>query len=214
MRPILHHDQGSFCLAQDLWNLLNGLQTHGLAFRIRLMHFLKALFIVFLACCSLACQAAEATKQPTTPATAEQAYPDWSGLAQEVLISALSLTGTKYKFGGSSPETGFDCSGFVRYVFQQAASLTLPHGARAISQLGQAVPLEQLQPGDLVFFNTLKTAFSHVGIYIGDNRFIHEPAAGGGVHVVNMGDEYWSKRFNGARRIGSTKLSDSELSAK
>jgi len=214
MRPILHHDQGSFCLAQDLWNLLNGLQTHGLAFRIRLMHFLKPLFIVFLACCSLACQAAEATKQPTTPATAEQAYPDWSGLAQEVLISALSLTGTKYKFGGSSPETGFDCSGFVRYVFQQAASLTLPHGARAISQLGQAVPLEQLQPGDLVFFNTLKTAFSHVGIYIGDNRFIHEPAAGGGVHVVNMGDEYWSKRFNGARRIGSTKSSDSELSAK
>ena len=214
MRPILHHDQGSFCLAQDLWNLLNGLQTHGLAFRIRLMHFLKPLFIVFLACFSLACQAAEAAKQPTTPAAAEQAYTDWSGLAQEVLISALSLTGTKYKFGGSSPETGFDCSGFVRYVFQQAASLTLPHGARAISQLGQAVPLEQLQPGDLVFFNTLKTAFSHVGIYIGDNHFIHAPTDGGGVHVANMADEYWSKRFNGARHIDRAKSSDSELSAK
>jgi len=178
------------------------------------MHFVKPLFIVFLASFSLACQAAEAAKEPITPAAAEQAYADWSGLAQEVLISALSLTGTKYKFGGSSPETGFDCSGFVRYVFQQAASLTLPHGARAISQLGQAVPLEQLQPGDLVFFNTLKTTFSHVGIYIGDNRFIHAPTDGGGVHVVNMGDEYWSKRFNGARRIDSAKSSDSELSAK
>jgi cell wall-associated NlpC family hydrolase len=178
------------------------------------MHFLKPLFIAFFACCSLACQAAEAAKQPTTPAAAEQTYADWSGLAQEVLISALSLTGTKYKFGGSSPETGFDCSGFVRYVFQQAASLTLPHGARAISQLGQAVPLEQLQPGDLVFFNTLKTTFSHVGIYIGNNHFIHAPTDGGGVHVVNMGDEYWYKRFNGARRIDSAKSSDSELSAK
>lgn len=147
--------------------------------------------------------AAESTPPPSQPTAAtEQA--GWSSSAQEILINALSLTGIKYKYGGNSPETGFDCSGFVRYVFQQAANLTLPHGARALSQLGQTVPVDQLKPGDLVFFNTLKSAFSHVGIYLGNNRFIHAPSSGGGIHVVNMSDEYWSKRFNGARRIDGT----------
>ena len=125
----------------------------------------------------------------------------WSDTAQEVLLNALSLTGIQYKYGGNSPDTGFDCSGFVRYVFKQAASLTLPHNARAISQLGQSVSKDELQPGDLVFFNTLKSAFSHVGIYLGDNRFIHAPSTGGGIQVVDMKDAYWAKRFNGARRI-------------
>lgn len=124
-----------------------------------------------------------------------------SSAFQEVLLSALSLSGTPYKFGGNSPETGFDCSGFVRYVFSQAANLTLPHGARAISQLGKSIPVDQLQPGDLVFFNTLKKTFSHVGIYVGEGRFIHAPSNGGGVHIVNMNEAYWAKRFNGARRL-------------
>jgi len=127
-----------------------------------------------------------------------------STTVQEVLMSALALSGTPYKFGGISPETGFDCSGFVRYVFSQAANLTLPHGARAISQLGKSIPVDQLQPGDLVFFNTLKKTFSHVGIYVGDGRFIHAPSSGGGVDIVNMNDAYWSKRFNGARRLDKT----------
>lgn len=116
-------------------------------------------------------------------------------------MNALALTGTPYKFGGTSPSSGFDCSGFVSYVFQQAANLTLPHGARAISQLGKSIPVDQLQPGDLVFYNTLKSTFSHVGIYIGNNRFVHAPSSGGGVHVVDMSESYWAKRFNGARRI-------------
>lgn len=132
----------------------------------------------------------------------ESGFFEQAGTAfQDVLLSALSLSGTPYKYGGNSPETGFDCSGFVRYVFSQAANLTLPHGARAISQLGKSIPVEQLQPGDLVFFNTLKKAFSHVGIYMGEGRFIHAPSDGGGVHIVNMNDPYWSKRFNGARRL-------------
>lgn len=138
---------------------------------------------------------------------------EWSNAAQEVLMSALSLTGVKYKFGGNSPETGFDCSGFVRYVFQQAANLTLPHGARAISQLGQSVTTDQLQPGDLVFFNTLKSAFSHVGIYVGEGRFIHAPSSGGGIHIVNMNDSYWAKRFNGARRLPVSAQPPAEVSA-
>jgi len=127
----------------------------------------------------------------------------WHGRAQEVLINAMSLTGIKYKYGGTSPETGFDCSGFVRYVFSQAANLTLPPTARAISQIGKTVQKDELQPGDLVFFNTLKSAFSHVGIYMGDNKFIHSPRAGGAVRVENMQTGYWAKRFNGAQRLES-----------
>ncbi len=134
-------------------------------------------------------------------------HSEWSGRAQEVLVIALSLTGVKYRYGGDSPETGFDCSGFVRYVFQQAASLTLPHSTRAISKLGQVISMEQLQPGDLVFFDTLKSAFSHVGIYLGSDRFIHAPSAGGSINVVSMHDTYWAKRYNGARRLEISKAS-------
>lgn len=134
--------------------------------------------------------------------TADEDNPEhWTGRAREVLVNALSLTGIRYKYGGNSPETGFDCSGFVRYVFKQATSLTLPRSALAISQLGKTVPKDELQPGDLVFFNTLKSTFSHVGIYLGNNRFIHSPSSGGQVRVENMQEGYWAKRFNGAQRI-------------
>lgn len=126
---------------------------------------------------------------------------NWSERAREVLLNALSLTGIKYKYGGNTPETGFDCSGFVRYVFKQAASVTLPRSALEISQLGKSVSKNELQPGDLVFFNTVKTAFSHVGIYLGNNRFIHSPSSGGHVRVENMQEGYWAKRFNGAQRM-------------
>lgn len=133
----------------------------------------------------------------------EQATPEntWSNKAQEVLFQALSLTGIQYKYGGNTPETGFDCSGFVRYVFSQAAQITLPPTARSISQLGKTIKKDELQPGDLVFFNTLKAAFSHVGIYMGDNKFIHAPRAGANVRVENMETSYWRSRFNGAKRI-------------
>jgi cell wall-associated NlpC family hydrolase len=125
----------------------------------------------------------------------------WQSKAQEILINALSLTGIKYKYGGNNPETGFDCSGFVRYVFSQAANLTLPPTARAISQIGKTVKKDELQPGDLVFFNTLKSAFSHVGIYVGDNKFIHAPSSGSAVRIENMQTGYWAKRYNGAQRL-------------
>jgi cell wall-associated NlpC family hydrolase len=125
----------------------------------------------------------------------------WQSTVQEIMMNALSLTGIKYRYGGTSPETGFDCSGFVRYVFGEAASIALPHNARSISQVGKMISTEELQPGDLVFFNTMKSAFSHVGIYMGNNRFIHAPSSGGGVHIVDMDSAYWAKRFDGARRI-------------
>ncbi|MDD5328475.1 MAG: C40 family peptidase [Sulfuricella sp.] len=128
------------------------------------------------------------------------------GKAQDTLVYALSLVGVNYKFGGSSPETGLDCSGFVSHVFNQAAGLVLPHNARAISMFGQKIAISELQPGDLVFFNTMRHTYSHVGIYLGDNKFVHASVTGRGVEVVNMNESYWVKRFNGARRMVTSHL--------
>lgn len=114
---------------------------------------------------------------------------------------ALSLSGTPYKYGGISPDTGFDCSGFVGYVFRHTLGISLPRSTHEINQLGQAIKTNELRPGDLVFYKTLKRTFSHVGIYLGDDRFVHSPSSGGGIRVENMQEDYWRKRFNGARRI-------------
>jgi cell wall-associated NlpC family hydrolase len=119
----------------------------------------------------------------------------------EIAETALSLLGIPYKFGGSTPESGFDCSGLVRFVFQQVAGLALPHSALQQSQAGREVSSDELRPGDLVFFNTRKFAFSHVGIYLGDNKFVHAPRKGKPVQVVELNNPYWQRAFNGARRI-------------
>lgn len=121
--------------------------------------------------------------------------------SDDMLISALSLIGIKYRFGGNTPETGFDCSGFVRYVFSQSLGIALPRSAAEISGIGKNVNRDELQPGDLVFFNTMKRAFSHVGIYMGNGKFIHSPRTGQSVQVVDMRDSYWRARFDGGRRI-------------
>ena len=145
-------------------------------------------------------------EQAALSARSEGEVPEkWSTRASEVLMNALSLSGIRYQYGGNSPDTGFDCSGFVRYVFKQATSLSLPRSALAMSQLGKSVRKNDLQPGDLVFFNTLKSAFSHVGIYVGNNRFIHSPRSGGVVRVENLEADYWAKRYNGAQRIDADK---------
>lgn len=120
---------------------------------------------------------------------------------QEVLGKALDLIGIRYRRGGTSPETGFDCSGFVNHVFREGLGLYLPHNAKQISNEGEVIGKNELQPGDLVFFNTMRRAFSHVGIYLGDNKFVHAPRSGGVVRVEDMNESYWKKRFNGARRI-------------
>jgi cell wall-associated NlpC family hydrolase len=126
--------------------------------------------------------------------------------ASETLTYALSLVGVNYKYGGKSPETGLDCSGFVSHVYRQAAGLILPHNARAISMFGQKIAISELQPGDLVFYNTMRHAYSHVGIYLGENKFVHASVTGRGVEVVDMKENYWIKRFNGARRVVTSRL--------
>jgi len=120
---------------------------------------------------------------------------------QATLDQALEYLGIRYKRGGGTPETGFDCSGFVRYVYNESLGLILPRNAKAMSQEGDRVEKAELQPGDLVFFNTMRRTFSHVGIYLGNNLFIHAPRTGAKVRIEDMSDRYWSRRYNGARRV-------------
>ncbi|HEV7413302.1 MAG TPA: C40 family peptidase [Casimicrobiaceae bacterium] len=121
--------------------------------------------------------------------------------AQDLAIYALGLIGVDYRYGGSSPERGLDCSGLVRYVFQEVVGVTLPRTAREMARLGGRVAPGDLKAGDLVFFNTRSSPFSHVGIYLGDDRFIHAPHRGGEVEIVTMSQRYWQQRYDGARRL-------------
>ena len=121
--------------------------------------------------------------------------------ATEALIqTALAQLGTRYHAGGSSPGTGFDCSGFTQWVFQQYG-VTLPRQSDDQYQLGQEVQAGQLRPGDLVFFEIEKKGASHVGIYIDHGWFIHSPSTGESVRKDNLGRQYWREHFLGARRI-------------
>lgn len=124
-----------------------------------------------------------------------------SNAGAELVLRALGLLGVNYRFGGNTPEAGLDCSGLVRHVFREAAGLILPRRSEEISRTGETVQIDQLKPGDLVFFNTLRQAFSHVGIYIGNNQFVHAPSTGGQVRVESLSTNYWSVRYNGARRV-------------
>jgi len=125
--------------------------------------------------------------------------------ASNLVSTALGFLGVPYKRGGSSAETGFDCSGFVKNVFEQTAGLILPRKASEQAADTQRINQTDLQPGDLVFFNTMRRAFSHVGIYIGEGKFIHSPKPGSEVRVESMGESYWRRRFDGARRVVTDK---------
>ncbi len=116
-------------------------------------------------------------------------------------IYAMSLYDTPYRAGGTSQASGFDCSGFVQYVYRNSVGLPLPRTSAEMSHLGTAINTDQLRPGDLVFFNTLHSPFSHVGIYVGENRFVHAPSSGRAIMLSDMTEKYWRTRYDGARRI-------------
>ncbi|MEG0719786.1 MAG: C40 family peptidase [Comamonas sp.] len=118
-----------------------------------------------------------------------------------VINTAMGMIGIPYRFGGTSAETGFDCSGFVRAIYQDTMGHLLPRKADDQAKATQKIDKKELKPGDLVFFNTMRRTFSHVGIYVGDGQFIHSPSKGKSVRVENMNTSYWAKRFNGARRV-------------
>jgi hypothetical protein len=121
--------------------------------------------------------------------------------ASDLVFNAMGFLGVPYRRGGSSAETGFDCSGFVQAMYQNTIGLVLPRRANEQAAATEKIDRQDLQPGDLVFFNTMRRAFSHVGIYIGDGKFIHAPKPGAQVRVESMSQGYWQRHFNGARRV-------------
>jgi len=175
---------------------------------------LKKITIMLIACLAAGCASQKtALRRETVPSYARVA-PSISvssalavdatpapPRAREIVLHALSVIGTPYQAAGRFPSTGFDCSGLVQYVVSEAAGLALPRDTSSMSQIGAEVSAEELRPGDLVFFNTLGKPYSHVGIYVGDWRFIHAPTQGGFVGVVDMRLPYWLQRYDGARRL-------------
>jgi len=174
--------------------------------------------LISICCCILL--AACSSSQPLAPPPKQQASPtnliapavaptprnttDSSGSlsadAMEVVLYALGLLNIDYRFGGANPESGLDCSGMVSYIYRQATGIRLPHNAAQIAQLGREIGREQLEPGDLVFFNTRNKPFSHVGIYIGDEKFVHAPATNGQIKVSSLKNRYFAVRYEGGRR--------------
>ncbi|HMS06740.1 MAG TPA: C40 family peptidase [Burkholderiaceae bacterium] len=122
-----------------------------------------------------------------------------------LVMHAMGFLGLPYRRGGNSAETGFDCSGFVRAMYSQTVGLLLPRQANEQAAVTQTISRDELRPGDLVFFNTMRRAFSHVGIYIGEGKFIHSPRAGREIRVDSMQGKYWVNRFDGARRVTSAQ---------
>ncbi|MCG5073524.1 C40 family peptidase [Paraburkholderia tagetis] len=137
-----------------------------------------------------------------------------AGKAGDVVVGALNMIGVRYRWGGNTPDSGLDCSGFVRYVFQDTLGMSLPRRAEEMSRVGEKVSMSNLKPGDLVFFNTMRRTFSHVGIYIGDNKFVHSPSTGSTIRVDDLDSGYWEKRFTGARRVETSFTPDQEQGLK
>jgi cell wall-associated NlpC family hydrolase len=125
------------------------------------------------------------------------------GASREILMYTLSLLDVGYQFGGSNPEAGLDCSGLVSYIYQNAVGLRLPHNAAHIASLARPIPNENLRVGDLVFFNTMNRPFSHMGIYIGDGKFVHAPHTNSTIRVERLDNRYFAAHFDGARTLFS-----------
>ena len=144
--------------------------------------------------------AACGSQAPRPPATIAQPLPP-SEAGNEVALYALGLIDTGYRFGGKNPEAGLDCSGMVAYIYGQAAGMRVQGSAADIARKGRVIDRDRLRPGDLVFFNTRNAPFSHVGIYVGDARFVHAPSSNGRVRIDRLGDRYYAQRFEAARTL-------------
>ena len=170
----------------------------------RLERRLAALaLLAFLAGCSQTPQRpASSTSVPraTAPARGWFALPR-DDHAQEMVIFALGLLDTGYRFGGRNPDAGLDCSGMVAYIVENISTRRLPHNAAQIADRTRPIDVSELRPGDLVFFNTMKRRHSHMGIYIGDGRFVHAPNSRGRVRVERLDNRYFAQRIDGARTL-------------
>ena len=186
----------------------------------------KALAAVLLSVVATFANAAPATTSTATEAQDMESLLAQKGLishlrdvresvtehASDLVVNAMGFLGVPYRRGGAS-EHGVDCSGFVRTIYEQTVGLMLPHRAKEQAAVTQKIDRSELKPGDLVFFNTMRRAFSHVGIYVGDNKFIHAPKPGARVRVEDMGISYWNSRFDGARRVEGAEGADANAIA-
>ncbi len=159
-----------------------------------------ALIVGLIAGCSIL-PSSPPTTTPGTPSKGPFFTLDDHTQTREVVLFAMGLLDTDYRFGGRNPEAGLDCSGMVSYVVEQVSGRRLPHNAAAIAERTRPIAVSQLQPGDLVFFNTMKRRYSHMGIYIGDGKFIHAPSTRGSVRIERMNNPYFSSRLDGARSL-------------
>jgi cell wall-associated NlpC family hydrolase len=171
------------------------------ALRLRPLSVVVAMVLVHATSAQGAQRHADLTLAEAARASLAEAADRMLQGTREIGLFALSLVGIDYRYGGESPDRGLDCSGLIRYVFQHVTGVTLPRTAQELSRIGKDIRAADLEPGDLVFFNTRRFAFSHVGIYLGNDRFIHAPSRGGEVGVASLDSAYWQKRYNGARRL-------------
>jgi cell wall-associated NlpC family hydrolase len=161
--------------------------------------FLLAFLLILGACTTTKPSSNKAGKPIPTKPTLSRI--EVQGDAREIVMVALGLLDTGYQFGGTNPEAGLDCSGLVKYVYKNALQVDLPRTAAEMAQVARPIDRNQLQAGDLVFFNTLGRSYSHVGIYLGDGQFIHAPSSKGRVRLESMNNSYFASRFEGARSV-------------
>jgi cell wall-associated NlpC family hydrolase len=145
------------------------------------------------------------TRKPAPQSTITKFREDTSVGTEGISIAAMGLVGVPYRFGGNTPAGGFDCSGLIVYVYNNAAGIKLPRTVQEMSRAGQSIQNAAPAPGDLVFFNTTGERYSHAGIYVGHGRFVHAPSKGGTVRLDQMTSPYWAARYTEARRIANTK---------
>ncbi|AOK46903.1 MULTISPECIES: C40 family peptidase [unclassified Burkholderia] len=182
---------------------------------------LSVLVISLLAACSSAPQKsarsssgmAITTPRAYAPPRGFPNFVDHSVGREEISIQAMSLVGVPYRWGGNTPDSGFDCSGLVRYVVDRAASVNLPRTTADMSSAGESIEPDGIAPGDLIFFNTSGRPHSHVGIYVGKLRFVNAPSTGGTVRLDYLTNPYWAKRFDGIRRVAAPKAKPAPFDA-
>jgi cell wall-associated NlpC family hydrolase len=157
--------------------------------------FLSACITPGLVACS------SLSRKPLSSYPAAQSYPNHPAKRQDIVMQAMAMLDRGYTYGGKKLHTGFDCSGLVTFVYRESAGIALKGSAAQMAEATRAVDASQAHPGDLVFFNTLGPAFSHVGIYIGDGKFVHAANEKTGVKTERLSNGYWSKRFEGYRTV-------------
>jgi cell wall-associated NlpC family hydrolase len=157
--------------------------------------FLSACITPLLVACS------SLSRKPSSNATTSQSYPNNPAKRQDIVMQAIAMLDRGYTYGGKKLHTGFDCSGLVTFVYKESAGIALKGSAAQMADVTRLIDAAQAHPGDLVFFNTLDRSFSHVGIYIGDGKFVHALNERVGVTTERMSKAYWAKRFEGYRTV-------------